>query len=1066
MADSADKPQAMGHEKRNLFSYPGPKAPYSYATMKEGDKASGQVGVLDHDDSLPLPQNLCTPSLLQGFQGIADSRGRLQFASEVPIERMGYTEEEILAKPFWEAEWFARSHKSQKRVQETLQQALLGESRQCHVEAFTKEGESIPVTFTLSSLKGTEGDIVSIVTDTTPPVGSILSPREVHRKADTHIEQRYWSLFNNPIQMVYVYDERGCFLDTNDCALERLGYSQEDLGNLFISDVVHSEDIQIVLDAIDHLITQGNIDPLEIRLTTKAGETIWIDFDSVLLERDEEHILAIGMARDITIQKEAQQELERKEQYYRSLIENSTDAITVLNADGTMRYQSPSYEKMMGYSRDDIANKNMIEIIHPDEIAYTAKIFAQLIQNPGSVIKIMLRAQHKNGSWRSIDATASNLLNDPEVNGIVCNFQDITDLKEAEENLRQSETQFRSLFETIPDIYFVIDPIYFTIIKINPVGVHIMGYESEEELYGTYIFDLLEDPQELIDLSAQVVGNVLSGGDTPIIECVAKIKKTGTILNIEIKFHFHYDESGKPLQINCLVRDISERKRAEEELVRTLNHLNAILDSAISFCIVSSDLSGNITSWNTGAELMIGYSKEEAVDNMSAYQMIDPLTSPPTFMQDLAKDVSETGSFKGEVKGLRKNGEIYDASINVNPLKDASNNIIGLLAIIQDITEQHRVQEDLRESEEQYRRLVDNLNDGYVIVAPSREILFANAKACSILGYQAKEIISLDYYTTIAPEMIEYATQIHQDFINHNVDYLQRELTILRKDGIEVPAEMSIGSLEYKGISAVSVIIRDCTDRKQVEEQREVLLKELAASNEKLCQSNSELQNFAYIASHDLREPLRKISAFGEILSSSISDKLDEDDLENLNYMIDGASRMQQMIDALLSYSRVTTTAKEFGEVDLNRVMKDITELEISMQLDETNGTIEIPEPLPRVNADKIQIYELLHNLVGNGLKYHRQNVAPRIIVRGMANDDRMVRLEVEDNGIGIAEEHHKEVFNMFRRLHSRGEYEGTGIGLAICKKIVERHGGEIGIKSSPDEGSTFWFTLPIEKPV
>ena len=177
--------------------------------------------------------------------------------------------------------------------------------------------------------------------------------------------------------------------------------------------------------------------------------------------------------------------------------------------------------------------------------------------------------------------------------------------------------------------------------------------------------------------------------------------------------------------------------------------------------------------------------------------------------------------------------------------------------------------------------------------------------------------------------------------------------------------------------------------------------------------------------------------------------------------MIDGAKRMQAMVNDLLTYSRITTRAKPFEQIDLNGVIEDLKSLELATLLDETRGTIYVPEPLSPVRGDPSQMHQLFQNVIGNGLKFHREGIPPEITIRTYHIENNMIRVEVQDNGIGIAEEYHEQIFTMFKRLHSRTHYEGTGIGLAVCKKIVSRHGGDIGVSSTPGEGSTFWFTLP-----
>jgi light-regulated signal transduction histidine kinase (bacteriophytochrome) len=239
------------------------------------------------------------------------------------------------------------------------------------------------------------------------------------------------------------------------------------------------------------------------------------------------------------------------------------------------------------------------------------------------------------------------------------------------------------------------------------------------------------------------------------------------------------------------------------------------------------------------------------------------------------------------------------------------------------------------------------------------------------------------------------------------------------------------------------------------------LLKEVKEINHKLEQSNRELEEFAHIASHDLQEPLRKISSFGALLQTSLIDQLDDDQRENLGFMVDGATRMQLMIDDLLAYSRITTRAKPFQHVDPNKVMEDLQNFELSAALDETKGTILIPNPLLTVYGDPSQVHQLFQNLIANGLRFHRDGIPPAMTISSYPMQNNMVRFDVQDNGIGIDPEYHERIFVMFKRLHPPTLYKGTGIGLAICKKIVQRHGGEIGVKSTPGEWTTFWFTLP-----
>ena len=247
-------------------------------------------------------------------------------------------------------------------------------------------------------------------------------------------------------------------------------------------------------------------------------------------------------------------------------------------------------------------------------------------------------------------------------------------------------------------------------------------------------------------------------------------------------------------------------------------------------------------------------------------------------------------------------------------------------------------------------------------------------------------------------------------------------------------------------------------------EERIKTEEEMIKLNHNLEDKNEELKNFAYIASHDLREPLRKITSFGIILKRSLNEKMTMEDQENLHFMMDGADRMNKMIEGLLAYSRVNTKIQQPQNVDLNEIVTQLQQIELSVALYEKQAVVEVPQPLPIVQADPVQIRQLMQNLIANGIKYQKQDNRPQITITAKPAADGMMKIEVTDNGIGIKPEYHSAIFAMFRRLHTSHEYEGTGIGLAVCKKIVERHGGHIGIESQASKGATFWFTVPMAK--
>jgi PAS domain S-box-containing protein len=301
---------------------------------------------------------------------------------------------------------------------------------------------------------------------------------------------------------------------------------------------------------------------------------------------------------------------------------------------------------------------------------------------------------------------------------------------------------------------------------------------------------------------------------------------------------------------------------------------------------------------------------------------------------------------------------------------------------------------------------------------------------------------------------------------------LNQHFLITRPNGVEMALETSSGPLRSgDDITGTVTVWHDITERKQMEEdlrrsRDELELRvqerttELNSYMAKLERSNQALQDFASIASHDMQEPLRKVISFGNMLRQKCGDSLEQSGNDYLNRMLDATERMQSLLTGLLEYSRVTTTTESFKEVDLSELISEVLS-DLEVRIIKTGGEVHVGT-LPVISADPTQMRQLFQNLIGNALKFHKQGEKPMVQVRSVCNTDSGCQIILEDNGIGFEEQYLDRIFAPFQRLHGRSEYEGTGKGLAICKKIVERHGGSITATSTPGKGTAFIINLPF----
>ncbi|MCI4667348.1 MAG: PAS domain S-box protein [Bacteroidia bacterium] len=411
------------------------------------------------------------------------------------------------------------------------------------------------------------------------------------------------------------------------------------------------------------------------------------------------------------------------------------------------------------------------------------------------------------------------------------------------------------------------------------------------------------------------------------------------------------------------------------------------------------------------------------------------------------------------LKALKKSGEEIEVEISLSPLETKDNFFV--LAHVMDVSLKRKLQDQHLTNEKLLHSIIQNAVDGIITIDERGTIESLNPAAAYLFGYKPEEV----YGKNVKILMPEPYHSSHDGYIENyqrtgerKIIGIGREVMGKRKDGSTFPIKLSVSEVIVKDRKIYTGIIHDISSMKEAEQK----LKDYAQELER---SNRELEDFAYVSSHDLQEPLRKIQAFGNYIQDREAANLSPKGKDYLNRMLNAASRLQKLINDLLSYSRVSTKAQPFKEVNLNKILGSVlSDLEILIQ--NQNAKI-LTEELPTIEADATQMGQLLQNLISNAIKFGKEGVAPMIQIESRVHEiegndmkRKWVSIEVKDNGIGFDLKYSEKIFSIFQRLEGR-KYPGSGVGLSIVKRIVHRHGGNIEVDSEKGKGTTFRIYLP-----
>lgn len=499
----------------------------------------------------------------------------------------------------------------------------------------------------------------------------------------------------------------------------------------------------------------------------------------------------------------------------------------------------------------------------------------------------------------------------------------------------------------------------------------------------------------------------------------------------------------------------AQRQQFQQALLASEQKFHAIFDQTFQF-IGLLEPDGTVLEANQTA-LDFGGLRHDQVIGKPFWQTRWWTISAQTQAQlkDAIAQAAQGEFIRYEVDVQGAGDRIATIDFSLKSITDDTGQVALLIPEGRDITDVKQIEEQLRQSEERFRRAFDDAATGGALVAPNGHFLRVNQAYCELLGYSESELLATNFQSLTHPDDVDANMRYTHQMLAGEIQTYKMEKRYFHKQGHIIWVLLSVSMVRDSQGQPLHFVgqIQDITQIKQTQIQMKNLVSELE-------RSNRELEDFAYIVSHDLLSPLHKWQMLNDLLTEDYGQVLDEQGQEYLRRMHQVKERMQTFINDLLMLSRVTTQAQPFVRVNLNTVVQEVL-ADLDIQLQETGGTVDV-EALPTVKADPLQMRQLMQNLLSNALKFHQSEIAPVVKVYSQPSQlPDQEQIVVKDEGIGFKSEYEEQIFEAFQRLHSRRHYEGTGLGLTICRKIVQRHGGMISASSVPGEGAMFTITLP-----
>ncbi|MDP1667264.1 MAG: PAS domain S-box protein [Methylobacter sp.] len=875
-------------------------------------------------------------------------------------------------------------------------------------------------------------------------------------------ENRLNTILDSVEAYIYIKDCNYQYQYANKPVRQLFGQELEDIIGKTDSDFFNESTAATLRENDRHIIELGqriateeiNID----KINTVANTYLSVKQP---LRREDGSIYGLcGISTDISERKQMENALRESEFRWKFAVEGSGDGLWDWNvAEGTVFF-SRRWKEMLGFTKDEIGNglDEWKKRIHPDDKTDTLAVVQAHFDDETPVYTSEHRVSCKDGSWKWILDRGIVVSRDAEGNPlrVIGTHTDISERKQMEEKLRDSDAFNISILNSLASQIAVLDA-QGVIVAVNNAWRQFAKEnhlsESSQNFLGFNYLDACENPFDL------PYGDEANAAQDGIAAVLAGYQET---FHLEYPCHsptqqrwFHMNVS--PLQgsrrgVVVSHQDITERKLMEDELKASEVKFRSIIEASPVPMAMNNDQL-NITFLNPAFVQTFGYSMDDIPTLADwwpkAYPDLDYRQwVVETWQAELGQSEREHQPFQPmELNICSKDGALKtvlgSAALISESFKDEH------LVVLYDITERKQAELAKRNSEEQLRAFYELDLVGLAVTSLEKGWVRINECLCRMLEYSEQDLHEMTWAELTHPEDLASDTEQFEKLLAHEINGYALEKRFISRTGKIIPAKLVVRGVRKTGgeLDYVMAMVEDITEYKRAESE--------------LKRSNADLEQFAYAISHDMRQPLRMVTSYLSLIESALTGQLNEETQQFIDFAANGAKRMDAMILSLLDYSRVGRKYEAKTRI-CSKASLDEALAFLGPELNACGGEIKATGAWPELFASRDELTRLLQNLIGNALKYHEENQPPQVDVHGRVSGE-LFRVEVRDHGIGIEPSQMDRLFKVFSRLQARSRFDGTGVGLALCRKIVEHHNGTIGVESAGEgQGCMFWFELPV----